>query len=289
MMSETAVTRIEPVRDTAPVVHSDTAAIIQVIERAALNPDVDIDKMERLLQMQERIMERNAKMAFASAMSAMQSELPVIAENGRIVVKEKGGDKIIQSTPFALWEDINDAIKPVLAKHGFALSFRTGLSQDGRVTVTAVLSHREGHEAETTMILPHDSTGSKNAVQAVGSSTSYGKRYTACALLNITSRGEDDDGETAAPKIIEPPAPPPKSSSSLKRAGADGKDAWDRLMEDLQQDLLDCKGALQLTKLRADYRERARNERWPRSWLEALANEFDNAEAKFNETFPGDR
>jgi glutamate synthase domain-containing protein 1 len=47
------------------------------------------------------------------------------------------------------------------------------------------------------MHLPADMSGSKNAVQAVGSSISYGKRYTAQALLNLTSRGSDDDAKGA--------------------------------------------------------------------------------------------
>lgn len=185
-----AVVQHEPV--TLPAV-SESAAIIQVIERAAMNPNVDIDKMERLLQMQERIMERNAKAAYAAALAEMQPSIPVITERGKIEVKDKESKRVIQSTGYALWEDINEAIKPVLAAHGFALSFRTGMTAEGKITVTGILSHREGHQEETMMVLPHDSTGSKNAVQAVGSSTSYGKRYTASALLNITSRGEDDD------------------------------------------------------------------------------------------------
>jgi len=192
---ETAKTSL----DAAPI--SDSSAIIQVIERAAMNPDVDIDKMERLLQMQERIMERTAKAAYSEALAAMQAELPVITERGRIEVREKvNGErtgKVQQSTGYARWEDINEAIKPVMVLHGFALSFRTGMAGDGKITVTGVLSHCAGHSEETTITLPHDSTGSKNAVQAVGSSTSYGKRYTASALLNLTSRGEDDDGNAA--------------------------------------------------------------------------------------------
>jgi hypothetical protein len=148
-------------------------------------------EMERLLEMQERIMERNARAAYAADLARMQPELPVIAERGGI--KDRSGK--VQST-YALWEDINDAIKPVLSRHGFALSFRTG-QEEGRITVTGVLSHREGHSEETTMHLPIDTSGSKNSVQAVGSSISYGKRYTAGALLNITSRGEDDDGKAA--------------------------------------------------------------------------------------------
>lgn len=185
-----ALAKVQDQQVAAPA--ADAGALIQMIERAAMNPAVDIDKMERLLQMQERVLERNARAAFASALADMQSELPAIAERGKIST-DRG--KTVQSR-YALWEDINDAIKPILAKHGFALSFRTG-QDEGKVTVTGVLSHREGHAEQTTMHLPADGSGSKNAVQAVGSSLSYGKRYTASALLNLTSRGEDDDGQAA--------------------------------------------------------------------------------------------
>ena len=184
-----------------PEQRSDSAALIQVIERAAMNPNVDIDKMERLLLMQERIMERNAKAAYSAALSRLQPDLPTIKRDGKIVITDKANrQNIIQSTPYALWEDINEAIKPKLAEHGFSLSFRCGTAPDGKVTVTGVLAHCEGHQEETTMTLQHDSTGSKNAVQAVGSTISYGKRYTAGMLLNITSRAvpdADDDGNAA--------------------------------------------------------------------------------------------
>jgi hypothetical protein len=120
----------------------------------------------------------------------MQNVLPILAERGEI--KLKNG----KTHTYALWEDINEIIKPILAEHGFALTFRTGRDQD-QILVTGVLSHKDGHKEETTMHLPVDLTGNKNAVQAIGSSTSYGKRYVAQALLNLTSRGEDDDGQSA--------------------------------------------------------------------------------------------
>jgi hypothetical protein len=198
-MSEAALT----IRDedyAAPALRpaSETTAIISMIERAARDPAVDIDKMERLMLMQERAMERNARAAYAEALALLQPELPSVARNGRITVTDKNNrDRVIQSTAYARWEDINDAIKPALAKHGFSLSFKVGMAPDGKITVTGILMHREGHQEETTITLPHDATGSKNAVQAVGSSTSYGKRYTAGMLLNLTSHGEDDDGKGA--------------------------------------------------------------------------------------------
>jgi hypothetical protein len=165
--------------------------MMEVISRAAADPNVDVDKMQRLMEMFERIQGRNAKTAYAAALAQMQEKLPIITERGAI----KNRDGAVQST-YALWEDLNEAIRPILAEHGFSLTFRTG-SEGTLIKVTGVLSHREGHSEETSMPLPPDASGSKNAVQAVASSISYGKRYTACALLNITSRGEDDDGQKA--------------------------------------------------------------------------------------------
>lgn len=174
-----------------PAPASEAMAIISMIERAARDPGVDIDKMERLLKMHGEAVARQARQAYSAALAAMQQELPVIQERGAIKIGTGPAQK------YALWEDINEAIKPILAKHGFALSFRTGRNGD-RIMVTGILSHRDGHAEETTMELPADQSGSKNAVQAIGSSTSYGKRYTASALLNLTSRGEDDDGRSTA-------------------------------------------------------------------------------------------
>lgn len=172
---------------------SEATAIIMMIERAASNKDVDIDKMERLLQMQERVIERRARTEYSAALAELQPLLPVVAERG-VISTDKG--RTVQSR-YALWEDVNEAIRPHLAACGFALSFRTGRDQTGLITVTGVLSHRGGHSEETTLALPVDASGSKNSVQGVGSSLSYGKRYTAYALLNITTFGDDDDGQRA--------------------------------------------------------------------------------------------
>lgn len=172
------------------VVPADAQSIMQVISRAAADPNTDVGKLERLTALYERIVANAARAAYMDALSELQDALPQVGKRGRIDI---GRGK---PQAYALWEDINEQIKPILHEHGFALSFRTG-SQDGKPTVTGILSHRGGHAEETTMVLPIDASGSKNAVQAIGSSTSYGKRYTAAALLNLTFRDEDDDGKAA--------------------------------------------------------------------------------------------
>lgn len=174
-------------RQAVTPITSDTS-IMAVISRAASDPTCDINKLERLMEMHERMQAQNAKQLYDEALAQMQEEMPVIGERGGI--KDKNGR--IQST-YALWEDVNEMIKPVMAKHGFAITFRTPRNERG-IEVEGVLSHRGGHRETTSIVLPVDATGSKNGVQAVASSVSYGKRYTAGLLLNITTTGEDDDG-----------------------------------------------------------------------------------------------
>lgn len=175
-------------RESMPVAVSESATILSVIQRAAADPACDIEKMERLMAMHERMQAASASAAFNAAMADMQCDLPSIAERG-------SGHGTIK---YATLEDINDVVKPIMQRHGFAVSFKVEHAQAG-ISVTGVLMHKAGHREETTMLLPSDTSGSKNAVQAVGSSVSYGKRYVMSALLNITTRGEDDDGLAAVP------------------------------------------------------------------------------------------
>lgn len=172
---------------------------LMMIERAARDPLVDIDKMERLFRMKLDMEARAAKAAYLQALAEMQPKLPVITKHGVISKNEKDerGQKTGKQeamTKYAKWEDVVEGITPILAAHGFSLSFRIAQPTEARVAVSGVLGHRDGHTEETTLALPIDSSGAKNNVQGWGSSVSYGKRYTALALLNISARGEDDDG-----------------------------------------------------------------------------------------------
>lgn len=230
----TAVAKVEAPESA---IANYSASLIDVIAQAARDPSVDIDKMERLIAMQERVQGREAQTSYYAALAEMQPNLPIIDERGGI----KGRDGQVQST-YALWEDVNEAIRPTLAEHGFSLSFRVARAE-GEIIVTGILAHRMGHREETTLTLPTDTSGSKNAVQAVGSSTSYGKRYTAFALLNITTTGEDDDGNKAGAKIVHAaardapfPKGPARNKTDLK---AKGKALWQDVEASGDMDTLD--------------------------------------------------
>jgi hypothetical protein len=178
-----------------------TSEMVSMFERLATNPDVNVEKLERLIAMQERILAHTAKAAFDAAFSKLQSELPEISERGQIIGKTGG----VRST-YAKLEDIHAAVKPILKLHGFAIRHRTEWPVDkpGVIRVVGILSHTQGHSEESAFEAPMDRSDFRTDIQSMGSTVSYGRRYTTLDLLNLVTRGIDTDGQ--APRT--PPAAP---------------------------------------------------------------------------------
>ena len=189
-------------RETQPhavtdLIQGAETSITTVIERALALPDFNPDNLLKLLDMQERVLAKQAEMAFNADLALMQSELPVIRETGQLI----HGNKLISS--YAKFEDINRQVRPVLARYGFSVSFDLKFAEQ-MCDIQCILSHREGHRMTTTMTLPFDTGGSKNNVQAIGSTISYGKRYAIMAMLNLSSSAtEDNDADGLHEKITE--------------------------------------------------------------------------------------
>ncbi len=184
-----------------------------MIERLATNPDVNVDVLERMLAMQERVLARTAEAEYNAAFSAMQPEIPVIIEKHQ-------GDSGKWS--YAALEDIIETVRPILAKHGFSLNHKTEWPDAKTVRVIGILKHRAGHSERSEFQSVADNTGSKNGIQALGSSESYGKRYTTKDLLCIVTRGADDDGA--------------KSENFKHPEAPEGYDAWFATLEGVAAD-----------------------------------------------------
>lgn len=173
--------------------------MVSMIERMVMDPSVDLDRLDRMFAMKERIEAENAKKAYAAAFAKMQAELPIIPERGAI----RNRDKEVQST-YPLWEDVVAALRGPMADHGLSMSFDRR-KEDQRTFFGCIVTHEQGHSQRAEIDLPRDDSGSKNAVQGEGSTVSYGQRYSSKMLINWTSEGtEDDDGATAAVATISP-------------------------------------------------------------------------------------
>jgi hypothetical protein len=173
--------------------------LLAMLEATLTNPEIDIEKLERLHTLYMNSQAEKARIEFEGALSEMQAELPVIDEKG--FIRNTAGEK---QSSYAYWADIKEAIKPHMAKYGFNIRHKTVQPKGEPITVIGTLGHRSGHTETAEIILQHDSTGSKNGVQAVGSSISYGQRYTAKELIGFVTKGDplDDDGQAAGESTI---------------------------------------------------------------------------------------
>jgi hypothetical protein len=166
------------------------SGLMAVIERSVRDPSVDIDKMERLLAMQERVMADAAKRAFTAAFRAAKSEMQPVVRNKRNEQTKSN---------YADLEAIADAIDPIIDAHGFALTFGSGtadLPDHYRVTCDAL--HEAGHERHYFADVPADMVGmkgnqNKTATHGFGSTMSYGRRYLKLLIFDIATK-DDRDG-----------------------------------------------------------------------------------------------
>lgn len=203
------------------------APMISMIERIAMDPNIPLDRLEKMLDMKERMEdraredeERQAKKAYFAAMSKCQSELPV-------VIKNRGNDHT--KSRYADLAAIEEQAMPTIHKHGFAVSFQPdGYNNKGELRIVWEISHAEGHSRNGVGEIPVDGAGAqgkvnKTGTQAFGSTATYGRRYLLCMLFNI-STGDDLDGNTPSPK-------------SQVRVNADQLENIRRLIEETDTDI----------------------------------------------------
>jgi hypothetical protein len=167
--------------------------LIDVLDRALHDPSIPMDRIERTIALVKDAMKDEAERAFAEDYSRLQAALPTFQEKGQIIIRPGA-----KPQTYAQWSDMNRILRPALAEYGFGLTHMS-VTEEKTVTVTTTLLHKGGSTRQTMLTLPLDQSGSKNIVQAFGSSLSYAKRYNAVNLLNLSSSAEenDDDGMAA--------------------------------------------------------------------------------------------
>lgn len=175
-----------------------TGGLLEVIARAARDPNVDIDKMERLIAMQERVMSRQAEEAFNIAMNAAQSEMrPISANASNPQTKSR----------YATYDKLDRELRPIYTSHGFSLSFDEGDSpKPEHVRVLCYVSHIGGHTRTYHRDMPADGKGAKGGdvmtkTHAAGAAGSYGARYLLKGIFNISIGEDDNDGNGSVEMI----------------------------------------------------------------------------------------
>ncbi len=185
----------------------------------AVQQGQSLDYLERLMALQQRWEEMEARKAFVVAMAAFKAgPLAPIYKRKGVGYETKDGDFV--GYKHAELSDVTEVVVPAMGAQG--LSHRWDIEQkDGRVRVACVVTHAMGHSESVVMDAPPDSSGKKNALQQIASTVTYLCRYTLLAITGMSTRGMDDDAagagdgdeiddrQTGKRSGSQPPPPPP--------------------------------------------------------------------------------
>jgi hypothetical protein len=173
---------------------STSNSLMKMIERAAFMPDFDVAKLQTMLDMKLRFEANEARLAYIASMHEFRSNPPEINKTKKVSYENK--DRSVTTYYHAELDDVVEIISQALRKVDIRPSWKTS-DNGGKITVTCVLTHKLGHSEEVaTLAGPADTSGGKNNIQAIGSTTTYLQRYTLLAGTGLAAKGQDDDGKT---------------------------------------------------------------------------------------------
>lgn len=150
--------------------------------QVAVSQGADLEKMQQLMDLQERWEAGEAKKAYVAAMSKFRADCPTI-------IKTKTG----HNSKYAGLANTIEQIKDLLADCGLSHAWKTA-QENGLITVSCCVTHTLGHQECTSLTSAPETSGNKNDIQAIGSAVEYLKRYTFFAILGLSSEDEDNDG-----------------------------------------------------------------------------------------------
>lgn len=166
------------------------------IIRAARDESIDIAKLQALLDMQRRVEQDRSIRMFNTAMAGAQAEmLPVARDAVNTHTKSR----------YARLATIDAQMRPIYTHHGFSVRYGSQpCPREGWSRITITVAHSGGHWEENYLDAPPDSEGqkgtaNKTAIQGIGSSVSYLRRYLLCMAFNIVLSDDidpDDDGNS---------------------------------------------------------------------------------------------
>ncbi len=185
--------------------------LLQSMIKSGITKD-NADTMKVMMEMHERMQDRDAKRQFTEALQSLQNEMPKVKAVKPVMNK----DGVTVRYHFAPYEEIMQQVQPALEKNGFSVRFNTRFDE-GRMISICILTHKAGH-SEPTEYSCRIGSGPPGAseTQADGAAHTYAKRGALCAALNIVV--EKELGEDA--RIIGKPITPEQADSLRARVKA---------------------------------------------------------------------
>jgi hypothetical protein len=168
----------------------------QALLAQAIQSNVSVDTLERLLALRERLKAEQAREAFLRALAAFQGECPIIVKTKTVTIRPASG-AAGYSYKFAPLDIIVDQVRPFLQKYGLSYTIKT--RQDERsLTVICEAHHELGHTEPSELTVPIDSAARMSEPQKVGAARTFAMRYAFGNAFGILTGDEDTDAVTAS-------------------------------------------------------------------------------------------
>lgn len=165
--------------------------------RTAVEKGYDPAFISQLMDLQERNDKRIAEQAYVKSMANFKKNPPKIDKDRHVQYDTQKGRVDYRHASLA---NVTEKISSALGENGLSASWKTE-QENGVIKVTCSITHELGHGESTSLSGAADLTGSKNPIQAVGSTISYLQRYTLLALTGLATHDMDDDGKGSDPQI----------------------------------------------------------------------------------------
>ena len=208
------------------VITKEAANPLSLIEMA-VSKNADISQLQQLMDLQERWERNQAKKSFLAALSKFQTMVPALKKNKTANVKMTNGGYF--SYNYADLGSIDQVIKEAMNECGLSKRWEFE-EKDGKMKVTCLVSHLDGHTETTSMEGAADNSGAKNSIQQKGSTHTYLQRYTLIGALGLSTADQDNDA---------------KSRNPVKNADLDEEEALEQWKQTIDQ----VKTAIELQKL----------------------------------------
>jgi hypothetical protein len=156
--------------------------------KLAITGGADLEKLEKLLSLQREWERNEARKAYNQAMAEFKANPPQIDKDKTVSF---GAGKTAYK--HASLYNVTQKISQELSKHGLSAQWTT--KQEGeQIGVMCTITHKLGHSESTMLSAKADTSGSKNPIQAIGSTVTYLERYTILALTGLATFDDDTDG-----------------------------------------------------------------------------------------------
>lgn len=176
---------------------SPVDTLLNAIQR---HPDMDLAKLEKLMDLAERWRAAEAKRAYIAAKAAFKKNMPDVIKD--MFNKQYGSD-------YSSLANLVNKTNPYLSEYGLEASWRPEPDYSNGIVVKCILQHVDGHHEEVTLKGPPDTSGQKNPLQQIKSTLTYLEVATFQAITGVVARSAcaDDDGNGAGkkqPEVVTP-------------------------------------------------------------------------------------